>query len=172
MEASYSITRKGSEYRILLTPANIESLSEDILNVLAQQSIDISELIIDRIYGENTTDQEILHDITGWVADIFASHPNLIIYYSCDDMNPIPSRNTSSENRYLPVNEYRSRLFSHIFDTYMSSHQVLGVTNTPIRLDNYVNGVGYSIFMHLIARDKHRDIIEMLKNNIREVSGK
>jgi hypothetical protein len=54
----------------------------------------------------------------------------------------------------------------------MSSHQVVGVSNTPIRLDNYENGYGYSIFMHIIARDKHADIVEMLKNEIVEVSGK
>ena len=72
----------------------------------------------------------------------------------------------------MPVNAYRSRLFTHIFDSYMSSHQVTGVTNTPIRLDNYVDGVGYSLFFHFIARDIHSDIVEMLKADIKEVSGK
>ena len=72
----------------------------------------------------------------------------------------------------MPVNEYRSRLFTHIFDTYMTSHQVSGVVNTPIQLDNYNNGIGYSLFFHLIARDIHSDIVEMLEDDIREVSGK
>ena len=172
METSYSIVQKESEYRILLTPANLGSLSATVLKVIADRGIDVSELIIDRISGETTTEQDVLHDITGWVADLFANNPNLIIYYSCDDMTPIPSRNTNSENKDLPVNEYRSRLFTHIFDTYMSSHQVSGVTNTPIRLDNYENGVGYSLFFHFIARDTHIDIVEKLKENIKEVSGK
>ena len=44
--------------------------------------------------------------------------------------------------------------------------------NTPIQLDNYENGVGYSLFFHFIARDNHCDIVEMLKADIREVSGK
>ena len=44
--------------------------------------------------------------------------------------------------------------------------------NTPIRLDNYENGMGYSIIIHLIARNCHHDIVEMLKENIRDVSGK
>ena len=172
METSYSIIQRDSEYRISLTPANLNALSDDILSLFVEKEIDVSELIIDRISGTTTTDQEDLHDITGWVADIFASNPNLIIYYSCDDMTPIPSRNSNSDNRNLPVNEYRSRLFTHIFDTYISSHQVSGVTNTPIRLDNYENGIGYSIFIHLIARVKHDALVEMLKEEIREVSGK
>ena len=172
METSYSITQKESEYRVLLTSANLNSLSEDTLHVISRRGIDISELMIERISGEAATNQEVLHDITGWVADIFASNPNLIIYYSCDDMTPIPSRNTNSDNKNLPVNEYRSRLFTHIFDTYMASHQISGITNTPIRLDNYVDGMGYSIFIHFIARTLHDDVIEKLKTEIKEVSGK
>lgn len=132
MEASYSIVQQEDEYRILLTPVNISAFPEQLQKKLVDRNIDISELIIDRISGESTTSQSVLHDITGWVADLFSSNPNLIIYYSCDDINPIPSRNTTSENRDIPVNEYRSRLFTHIFDSYMSSHMVSGVTNTPI----------------------------------------
>ena len=172
MEASYSIVQKENEYRILLTPVDITALPEELQKILSDRNVDLSELIIDRISGNSTTGQDILHDITGWVAEQFSSNPNLIIYYSCDDMLPIPSRNTNSDNRNMPVNEYRSRLFTHIFDTYMSSHFMSGITNTPIRLDNYENGIGYSLFFHFIARDNHCDIVELLKNDIIEVSGK
>lgn len=72
----------------------------------------------------------------------------------------------------MPVNEYRSKLFTHIFDSYMINHQVSGVINTPIQLDNYEDGVGYSLFFHFIAREIHSDIVEMLKDDIKEVSGK
>ena len=172
MEASYSIVQQENEYRILLTPVDTSALPEQLQKILTDRNIDLSELIIDRISGNSTTGQDILHDITGWVAEQFSSNPNLIIYYSCDDMLPIPSRNTNSGNRNMPVNEYRSRLFTHIFDTYMSSHFVSGITNTPIRLDNYEDGIGYSLFFHFIARDNHSDIVELLKNDIIEVSGK
>jgi hypothetical protein len=172
MEAAYSIVQKDNEYRVLLTSVNTEVLPERIQKILTSRNIDISELMIERISGESTTGQDILHDITGWVAELFASNPNLIIYYSCDDMTPIPSRNKNSDNKDMPVNEYRSRLFTHIFDSYMISHQVSGVINTPIQLDNYEDGVGYSLFFHFIAREIHSDIVEMLKEDIKEVSGK
>ena len=172
MEAAYSIVQKDNEYRVLLTSVNTEVLPERIQKILTSRNIDISELMIERISGESTTGQDILHDITGWVAELFASNPNLIIYYSCDDMTPIPSRNKNSDNKDMPVNEYRSRLFTHIFDSYMISHQVSGVINTPIQLDNYEDGVWYSLFFHFIAREIHSDIVEMLKDDIKEVSGK
>ena len=51
-------------------------------------------------------------------------------------------------------------------------NQVSGVSNMPVRLDNYIDGYGYSIFLHFIARDKDIDIVELLKDEILEVSGK
>ncbi|MBO7433305.1 MAG: hypothetical protein J6U13_06075 [Salinivirgaceae bacterium] len=172
MEASYSIIKKENEYRVSLTSVNQEALPDHIRAVLADENIDVSELMIERVSGKSATGQDVLHDITGWVAELFFANPNLIVYYSCDDMTPIPRRNKRGGNRNMPVNEYRSKLFTRIFDTYMASHQVTGVTNTPIRIDNYENGIGYSLFFHFIARNIHNNVVEILKDNIVEVSGK
>ena len=106
--------------------------------------------------------------ITGKIADLFAENENLILYYSCDDMNPIPSRNTKGANKDLSVQEYRSNLFTHMFNSYMLSHQVSGISNTPI----IIKGEGYTQYMHLIARDKHRSIVDLVKEDIIEGWGK
>lgn len=154
----------GDEYRILFIPAEEQNLSPIVQHVLHEKNIDITELIIDRVSGENATPQNVLHTIVGRIADIFADHPNLIIFYSCDDCNPIPARNPSSPNRNMPVQEYRSRLFNRLFDTYMASHHVSGISNTPIR----INGQGYSLFMHLISREEHQCVVELVKDDIRQ----
>jgi hypothetical protein len=49
METSYSIVQRESEYRVLLTAANLSSLSDDILDVLDERNIDISDLLKDNI---------------------------------------------------------------------------------------------------------------------------
>ena len=132
MNYSFNIsTRKGDEYRIMLSDADVSMLAQKVRDTLVDNNIDISEIFIDRIRGDESTAQEVLHAITGRIADLFAENVNLILYYSCDDMNPIPSRNTKSANKALSVQEYRSKLFSHIFDSYMVSHQVSGFSNTP-----------------------------------------
>ena len=69
---------------------------------------------------------------------------------------------------YLSVQEYRSTLFSHIFDTYMYSHQVFGITNTPV----IIKGEGYTQFMHLIARDKHQYLVSLIKQDVIKGWGK
>lgn len=124
--------------------------------------------MIDRVKGGESTAQDVLHAITGRIADLFAQNENLILYYSCDDMNPIPSRNMKGSNKNLSVQEYRSTLFSHIFDTYMYSHQVFGITNTPV----IIKGEGYTQFMHLIARDKHQDVVSLIKQDVIKGWGK
>ena len=99
---------------------------------------------------------------------LLAENENLVIYYSCDDMNPIPSRNMRGANKELSVQEYRSTLFSHIFDSYMYSHQVSGITNTPI----IIKGEEYKQFMHLIARSKHQVIVDLIKDDVIDGWGK
>lgn len=120
MTYSFSITtRKGDEYRIKLLDVDISVLAQKVRSVIETNNFDISEIMIDRISGGESTAQEVLHAITGRIADLIAENENLILYYSCDDMNPIPSRNTKGANKNLSLQEYRSRLFSYMFDTYM-----------------------------------------------------
>mgnify|MGYP007070135662 CR=1 FL=1 len=63
MEASYYISQRDSEYRIMLSPANLNILTEEIKTLIYKEGIDVSELIIDRVKGDSMTEQEILHDI-------------------------------------------------------------------------------------------------------------
>lgn len=169
MNYSFSIsTRKGDEYRIKLFDVDMSLLAERVRGPIIKAGIDISEIMIDRIHGGDSTAQEVLHAITGKIADLFAENENLILYYSCDDMNPIPSRNTKGANKNLSVQEYRSNLFTHMFNSYMLSHQVSGISNTPI----IIKGEGYTQYMHLIARDKHKSIVDLVKEDIIEGWGK
>lgn len=163
MNYSFSIsTKHGDEYRIMLFDADITLLADNVRETIVKNDIDISEIMIDRVNGGESTAQEVLHAITGRIADLFAEHENLVLYYSCDDMNPIPSRNMKGANKELTVQEYRSTLFSHIFDSYMYSHQVSGISNTPI----IIKGEGYTQFMHLIAREKHQHIVDIIKQDV------
>ena len=161
-------TSAGDVYRIKLVDVDITMLATEVRNAIVKSCIDISEIVIDRIKGDDSTAQEILHTITAKIADLFANNDNLILYYSCDDMNPIPSRNTRSANKNLSVQEYRSRLFSHLFESYMVSHQVSGFINTPI----VIEGVGYTQFMHLVTRIKHKPIVNLIKDDVMKGWGK
>ena len=92
MNYSFSIsTRKGDEYRIMLFDVDLSLLGETVKESIIKSGVDISEVMIERIQGGESTAQEVLHAISGRIADLFAENCNMILYYSCDDMNPIPS---------------------------------------------------------------------------------
>lgn len=161
-------SNEGDEYRIMLVKAPTGYLSEDVRKTLTENSVDIREIIIERKKGGNVTNQKILHKISNWIADCFAENENMILFYQCDDMNPIPSRNKKSSYSKISVQEYRSRLFTRLFNTFIRTRQITGVFNYPIRID----GVGYSYFMHIIARESHKNIVKILNDDIFEGFGK
>ncbi len=169
MYSTFSVsTKEGDEYRISLLPAPIENLSEEINNLLSDRHIELIEIIIDRIGGNNITSQKVLHYISNKIADLFAENPNIILYYICDDCNPIPARNGNSKNKDFTVQEYRSILFTHLFQTYINSHSVTGIFDNPI----IIKGEGYAYYMHLIARKSEIAIVRKITNDIKEGFGK
>lgn len=170
MKVTDSIILKSDEgdgYRVMLVEAPVAYLSEEVQQAIANASIDLREIIIERIQGGNVTKQRILHQISNWLAGCFADNQNMVLFYLCDDMNPIPLRNEHGSHRTMSVQEYRSRLFSRLFNTYINSHNISGVFNNPIRID----GVGYSYFIHIIARERHSDIEKQIANDVMEGFG-
>ena len=65
MTYSFSITtRKGDEYRIKLLDVDISVLAKEVRDVIETNNFDISEIMIDRVKGGDSTAQEVLHTIT------------------------------------------------------------------------------------------------------------
>lgn len=169
MDLSFSIkTKEGDEYLIAVSDVDITLLSTDIQKMLLKHNLQIGEIIIDRKKGDQCTGRKVLHKIANELANIFAENQNLILYYFCDDINPIPNRNSKGKNKDLSPQEYRSRLFSKLFEGYIKSHQVIGIYNYPIIFE----GEGYKDFVHLIARASHKEFVTTLCKDINTVWGK
>ena len=66
MNYSFSIsTKHGDEYRIMLIDADISVLADNVQEVICNNCVDISEIMIERVNGGESTAQEVLHAITG-----------------------------------------------------------------------------------------------------------
>ena len=64
MNYTFSITtRKGDEYRIMLIDADVSMLAKQVRDTLALNDIDISEIIIDRISGGESTAQALTYGL-------------------------------------------------------------------------------------------------------------
>ena len=58
MTYSFSITtRKGDEYRIKLLDVDISALAKEVRDVIETNNYDISEIMIDRVSGGESTAQ-------------------------------------------------------------------------------------------------------------------
>ena len=112
---------------------------EDILN-----GIEILDITLERSSGEGNASTRVLNDISAFIASVFFDNPNSILYFYCDDMHEVPCM---SGKKNMPPQAYRSRLFSRMFERYISANHVECVQNYPveIHLDDR------DIFIHLIS---------------------
>ncbi len=113
-ETSIIQTQDGDKYVLSVIDADITLLSDDIQQMLSDNNLQIGEIIIERTAGKQYTCYKVLYQIATWLAGIFAQHQGLILYYLCDDMNPIPNQNTKGKNKDLSPQEYRSSLFTAV----------------------------------------------------------
>ena len=89
-------------------------------------------------------------------------HPNAILYYQCDDMDDVPM-NSRKKISGISVQKYRSMLFSLMFDK-QARYVPLDMVNVPIFFDF----MGHETYIHIIARESHLSLINLIKRDIKE----
>ncbi len=140
----------GDEYYVYLTPLDKRWWSDV---VLPEPNVEIYQIVLDRIGGSNITDIKIIQEITNFIANVFVTN-DVIFYYVCDDLNEIP--NTTHN---IPSQEYRSRLFSKMFDRYIRQNNLDGVTDTNVIIKD---AIGKNQYVHIISKDTHTKSVNYL----------
>ena len=98
---------------------------------------------------------------------MFSENENMIIFFFCDDIGEIPTLRKTRDRDILPQ-EYRSRLFSCMFERYMAKHHINNIDNYPMHI-----GEGrYEAYLHFIARHHHKQYVQMIKDDIKAGYGK
>jgi len=158
MNISASITTPyGDEYRIGLSSVEESLIDDDIYQLLKHEQIEIVEIYLERIKGKRKATPRILTEISELIAQFFMDNAQSILYYYCDDMISIPNT-----EKNIPPQEYRSRLFSKMFERYQSQHPNLSIHDIPV----YIDAVGWPIYLHFITHEKNMKYVEMLSNDI------
>lgn len=157
----------GDEYRISLSSAADERLSEAVRKRLSLDHIEIVEVFLERVKGIGFTSNSTLCKITDVIARMFSENENMIIFFYCDDLGGIPTFRKSRSKDMYPQ-KYRSRLFSCMFERYMSAHDSIPIDNYPMHI-----GEGrYEAYLHFIARREHEIYVKLIKDDIYEGYGK
>lgn len=110
----------------------------------------IFEVNLKREAKGNSTPFSAFSDISGILFGFLDSNPDAIIYFYCDDFNPVPY----SRHGCRPQ-EYRSMLFSMLFDKEVSRRGCTGFVNER-HVFKLERPEGDAIFHLIFRRDMQR----------------
>jgi len=154
-------TDKGDVYHITLSE-DASLLSEEVKAFIG--STKLIGIDLRRLAGENITTQGMLAALENTIADFFMKHDDVMIFYYCDFLNPIPHTTKNA----MPPQEYRSRLFENLFKRYTKLHSVRNIYLSVIT----VKGIGETYYFHLIYRDIHAKFAPIISQDIKDGLGK
>ena len=154
-------TDKGHDYHITLSE-DASLLSEEVKAFIG--STKLIGIDLRRLAGENITTQGMLAALENTIADFFMKHDDVMIFYYCDFLNPIPHTTKNA----MPPQEYRSRLFENLFKRYTKLHSVRNIYLSVIT----VKGIGETYYFHLIYRDIHAKFAPIISQDIKDGLGK
>lgn len=154
-------TAQGDVFRISLVEEG-SLLSRDTISVLGD--IELMGIELQRLAGRSTASHEVLEAIEEFIASVFVQHENVVIFYYCDFVNPIPRTNKVN----MSAQEYRSILFEKMFERYIKHHGIDNVHLSVITVDGAVE----SFYFHLIYREAHAHLVPIINKDLKEGYGK
>lgn len=158
-------SESGDIYRVILSSGEDTFFVGDDVRDLVGSNIEIVEVDLERISGNSKTTPSVLYKIADLIGSFMEQDNDCVLYFFCDDISPIPQ---IKAHRNIWPQEYRSRLFSSMFEHYTLQHKNLSATDITIVID----AVGRPIYMHLIAREKHLPFVDTIKQYVMNNYGK
>lgn len=157
------LSENGDEYKLQFTTDRSGIIADDLLNLMNREGVDVAEIGLGRVKGINVTGNKILSQIEECIADFMQRHPNLILSFFCDFINFLPAT-----KKNISVQEYRSRLFSIMFDRYVSQHNLTDYSNKVVEIE----GVAENFYFHVISRKEHSKYAELIAEGYKKDFGK
>lgn len=166
MKVSFSVKAEtGDEYLVSLSSGDDAFFATDDVALNIGEEIEIVEIDLERLSGNNPTTTHTLSLITEGIARYFSMNEKAVLYYYCEDMVDVPK---SSRKDDMWPQEYRSHLFSLMFQRYLLKHGIVDVIDITLVIEQG----NRPLYMHLISRKEHIRYIEKLKAYIVDNYGK
>ncbi|MDE5672571.1 MAG: hypothetical protein K2I02_04390 [Duncaniella sp.] len=159
MDISFDIHNdKGDQVRVALSYYDTESLqafTDDPLTL----TLVFYDVTLVRISGEDIVGMKTLNAICDVLLRFMNDNDTAVLCFYCDDLTDVARRHTE-----LTPQEYRSRLFSRMFDMYVKANNVTGIANYGIKIE--VDDTPR--FAHFIAPEKYLPAVKLLGDIIME----
>lgn len=157
VQESFKInTRQGDVYNLKLSSFDDSFFSKEIYERISP--INIVNIDLTRAKGSHPTSLRTLTQIVQDIANIFLSRHDIIICYYCDFLSPIP--HTSKQ---ITCQEYRSRLFSLLYNRFLSKFNIKGIREEVITIHGEED-----YYVHLIYRNEHQNLVDIISSDIHE----
>lgn len=151
----------GDKFFLRLVCEGDMFLSDKLVSFLNKKDFELWGIYLDRLgNAQKVTPLKLLNKISQLIASFFIGHPNAILFYQCDDISDVPMSLRKKEDN-LTVQSYRNRLFTKLFDK-MALQLNVSVIDTPI----YIDACGNNVYIHIISRDIHSDIVDKISKDI------
>lgn len=155
MKFSYSITNTEIDsYRIEISNM---TLPVELKRKLTPD-IELCDIILLREKGTYYTPIKVLYKIAEKIANFFISNPNVMLFFMCDDMTPIPY----TKKQILPQ-EYRDRLFKSMFHVYKRRKRIKNIKDYPICIND---AYGNPMYMHIYAKEENEKDVMIIFNDL------
>lgn len=113
--------------------------------------------------GQSAVPMNALSDICKTLVKILDDTPDAVAYYFCDYITDIPSMR---QGRDISCQSYRNRLFKLLFQKF-SQDSKDEWEDREVIIENMGTG---DLYAHLIYRNRHKDVIAALVDEILEYS--
>lgn len=158
MNSSFDFkTPSGDAYSLELSSYDDSSFSIEVYKQIAGH-VDVVNISLTRVKGDKPTSVRDLMRLTNFIASLFLVNKNIVICYYCDFLTPIPHT-----DKRITCQQYRSKLFSLLFERYIHQHHIAGIKEGVIT----INGVE-DYFVHLIYREEHEPYVDAIAADIHE----
>ncbi len=166
MRVTFQVTSESNDvYQVTLSSGKDAFFATEDVCAQFCNDVEIVEIDLDRVSGNNPTSLQTLSLISEGIARYFSTNNKAVLYYYCDDLDDVPK---SSRKGDVWPQEYRSHLFSLMFQRYLLSQDIKDVIDVTIM----INQGQRPIYMHIIARKAHMHYINIVKTYIIDNYGK
>ncbi len=159
MDISFDIYNdKGDQVRVALSYYDTE-----ILQAFTNDSLTLTLVFYDvtlvRISGNQTLGIQTLQAISDVLFRFMSENDNVVLCFYCDDLTDVVRH-----HKELTPQEYRSRLFSRMFDKYVQANDITDIVNYGIRIEDNNS----PRFAHFITPVKYLSAVKILGEIIME----
>ena len=157
MDISFDIYNdKGDLVRVALSYYDTESL-QAFTNDPLTLTLVFYDVTLVRISGEGTVGVKTLKAICDVLFRFMNDNDTAVLCFYCDDLTDVTRNHTE-----LTPQEYRSRLFSRMFDMYVKANHISDIVNYGIRIEDG----NTPRFAHFITPEIYLPAVKLLGNII------